>query len=85
MKDRRFPIDTGKFKCIESYSEDGVALVAGQTYEVYSYDNEFVYIWGIKNAKFSYRFFWEHFEEINQTENVDLNTQSKRKYESCRQ
>lgn len=53
----------GKFKCVEPYSENGVNLVKGEIYEVYSYDSEFVYIWGIKNAKFSYRFFWEHFEE----------------------
>jgi hypothetical protein len=63
MKNRTFPIDTGKFKCIEPYSENDVNLVNGKTYEVYSYDCNFVYIWGIKNAKFSYRFFWEHFEE----------------------
>lgn len=63
MKNRRFPIDTGKFKCVEPYSENGVELVKGKTYEVYSYDSRFVYIWGIKNAKFSYMFFWEHFEE----------------------
>ena len=53
----------GKFKCIEPYSENEVNLVKGNIYEVYSYDSEFVYLWGIKHAKFSYRFFWEHFEE----------------------
>jgi hypothetical protein len=63
MKDRRFPIGTGKFKCVEPYSENGIELVKGKTYEVYSYDSRFVYIWGIKKAKFSYMFFWEHFEE----------------------
>jgi hypothetical protein len=65
MKNRRFPICTGKFKCVEPYSENGIELVKGKTYEVYSYDCNFVYIWGIKNAKFSYMFFWEHFEEID--------------------
>ena len=65
MKDRRFPIGFGKFKCVEPYSENGVKLVNGEIYEVYSYDSNFVYILGIKHAKFSYMFFWEHFEEIN--------------------
>lgn len=63
MNNRRFPIGTGKFTCVEPYSENGVELVKGKTYEVYSYDSNFVYIWGIKHAKFSYMFFWEHFEE----------------------
>ncbi len=63
MKNRRFTIDTGKFKCVKPYSENEVNLVKGKTYEVYSYDSDFVYIWGIKNVKFSYIFFWEHFEE----------------------
>lgn len=53
----------GKFKCIAPYSENEVNLVKGNIYEVYSYDSEFVYLWGIKHAKFSYRFFCEHFEE----------------------
>ena len=65
MKDRRFPIGFGKFKCVEPYSENGVELVNGKTYEVYSYDSRFVYIWGIKNTEFSYMFFWEYFEEID--------------------
>lgn len=65
MKDRRFPIGFGKFKCVEPYSENVVKLVKGEIYEVYSYDSNFVYILGIKHAKFSYMFFWEHFEEIN--------------------
>lgn len=63
MKTRTFPIDMGKFKCIAPYSENEVNLVKGNIYEVYSYDSEFVYLWGIKHAKFSYRFFCEHFEE----------------------
>lgn len=58
MNNRRFPIGTGKFTCVEPYAENGVELVKGKTY-----DSNFVYIWGIKQAKFSHRFFWEHFEE----------------------
>ena len=42
---------------------DEYEIPPGEIYEVYSYDSNFVYIWGIKNAKFSYRFFCEHFEE----------------------
>ena len=61
MKNDTFPISTDKFLCTESYSENGIELVKGKTYEVYSYDSNFVYIWGIKNAKFSHLFFWEHF------------------------
>ena len=56
MKNRTFSIGTGKFKCVEPYSENGIELVKGKTYEVYSYDSRFVYIWGIKNAKFSHLF-----------------------------
>lgn len=74
MINKTFPISMAKFLCTESYSENGVDLVKGKTYEVYSYDCNFVYIWGIKNAKFSHLFFWEHFapteEYLKEIENT---------------
>ena len=40
MKNRTFPIGTGKFKCVEPYSENGVELVKGKTYQRPAYISE---------------------------------------------